>query len=180
MTCELCTSKVNVQHFTVSGSNNTKVNAVVHLCEKCLAQVERRAEPDHTHLGCLKESMWSENPAIQVISWRLLHRFKNETWAGEALDMMYLDEDLLAWAEASGDHLLNDGDGFHRDSNGTLLQNGDSVVLIKTLDVKGSSANAKLGTVVKNIRLVPDNTEQIEGRIDGQLIVILTKYLRKN
>jgi protein PhnA len=36
-----------------------------------------------------------------------------------------------------------------------------------------------MGTVVKNIRLVEDNTEQIEGRIEGQLIVILTKYVRR-
>jgi len=40
-------------------------------------------------------------------------------------------------------------------------------------------SNAKVGTVVRNIRLVPDNKEQIEGRIEGQQIVILTKYLRK-
>jgi len=59
------------------------------------------------------------------------------------------------------------------------LFDGDSVVLTKTLDVKGSSIRATLGTVVKNIRLVFDNTEQIEGKIDGQTIVILTKYLRK-
>ena len=68
---------------------------------------------------------------------------------------------------------------LHKDCNGTLLQNGDTVVLTKTLDVKGSSLKASLGTVVKNIRLVHDNTEQIEGKIDGQTIVILTKYLRK-
>ena len=36
-----------------------------------------------------------------------------------------------------------------------------------------------MGTVVKNIRIVEDNTEQIEGRIEGQQIVILTKYVRK-
>ncbi|MBO9611248.1 MAG: alkylphosphonate utilization protein [Dyadobacter sp.] len=67
----------------------------------------------------------------------------------------------------------------HRDSNGNILKNGDTVVLTRTLDVKGSSLNARMGTVVKNIRVVEDNTEQIEGKIDGQLIVILTKYLRK-
>ncbi len=67
----------------------------------------------------------------------------------------------------------------HKDSNGNVLQNGDSVAPIKTLDVKGSSLSAKLGTVVKNIRLVEDNPEQIKGRVEGQLIVILTKYLRK-
>jgi len=59
------------------------------------------------------------------------------------------------------------------------LQNGDTVVLIKSLDVKGSSVNARLGTVVKNIRLVHDNVEQIEGKVEGQTIVVLTKYLRK-
>ena len=68
---------------------------------------------------------------------------------------------------------------MHKDSNGHVLQNGDSVVLIKSLDVKGSTINAKLGTVVRNIRLVDNNTEQIEGRIEGQVIVILTKYVRK-
>ena len=56
---------------------------------------------------------------------------------------------------------------------------GDNVVLTKSLDVKGSTVNAKVGTVVRNIRLVSGNTEQIEGRIEGQQIVILTKYLRK-
>ena len=56
---------------------------------------------------------------------------------------------------------------------------GDTVVLTKSLDVKGSTLNAKMGTAVRNIRLVPNNTEQIEGRVDGQLIVILTKYVKK-
>ena len=65
------------------------------------------------------------------------------------------------------------------DSNGNILVNGDTVTLIKDLDVKGSSINAKIGTAVRNIRLVHDNTEQIEGKVDGQLIVILTKFVKK-
>jgi len=60
-----------------------------------------------------------------------------------------------------------------------VLQNGDAVVLTKSLDVKGSTLNARMGTVVRNIRLVHDNTDQIEGKIEGQLIVILTQYVRK-
>ena len=51
--------------------------------------------------------------------------------------------------------------------------------LIKDLDVKGSTLNAKIGTAVRNIRLVHNNTEQIEGKIDGQQIVILTKFVKK-
>ena len=66
-----------------------------------------------------------------------------------------------------------------KDSNGTLLNEGDSVTVIKDLKVKGSSSTIKRGTVVKNIRLVIDNTDQVEGKIEGQQIVILTKYLRK-
>ena len=92
--------------------------------------------------------------------------------------MMYLDDDTLAWAKAGADEDEVVAD-VHKDSLGAELFTGDAVVLTKTLDVKGSSLNAKLGTVVKNIRLVEDNTDQIEGKIEGQTIVILTKYLRK-
>jgi protein PhnA len=123
--------------------------------------------------------MWSEIPAIQVVSWRMLNRLKQESWASDNLDMMYLDDDRLAWAKASGDHENDAAVELHKDSNGNLLQNGDTVVLTKSLDVKGSTLNAKMGTVVRNIRLVEDNTEQIEGKIEGQTIVILTKYVRR-
>ena len=85
----------------------------------------------------------------------------------------------LEWAKLSGDHVSEGGVDLHRDSNGAILQSGDTVVLTKSLDVKGSTVNARVGTVVRNIHLVADNTEQIEGRIEGQLIVILTKYVRK-
>ena len=124
-------------------------------------------------------SMWSEVPAVQVTAWRMLNRLRNESWASESLDMLYLTDENLTWAKATGDH-ENDGSvDLHKDSNGHVLQNGDSVVLIKSLDVKGSTLTAKLGTVVKNIRIVEDNTEQIEGKVEGQQIVILTKYVRK-
>jgi protein PhnA len=47
------------------------------------------------------------------------------------------------------------------------------------LDVKGANFTAKRGTAVRNIRLVHDNPEQIEGKINGQGIVILTQYVKK-
>ena len=144
-----------------------------------MAQLDKKEELDSKHWACLTEAMWSEVPGIQVIAWRMLNRLREESWASENLDMMYMEEDRLAWAKATGDHENSSAVDLHRDSNGQQLQNGDTVVLTKSLDVKGSTLNAKLGTVVKNIRLVPDNTEQIEGKIEGQTIVILTKYLRK-
>ena len=123
--------------------------------------------------------MWSEVPAVQVLAWRMLNRLRNESWAAENLDILYLSDELLDWAKATGDH-ENDGEvEFHQDCNGNLLENGDTVVLIKSLDVKGSTLNARMGTAVKNIRLVSNTTGQIEGRVEGQLIVILTKYVRK-
>jgi protein PhnA len=92
---------------------------------------------------------------------------------------MYLTEENIAWAKETGDHENSSDVDLHKDCNGAVLVDGDTVVLTKSLDVKGSTLNAKLGTVVKNIKLVADNTEQVEGKIEGQTIVILTKYLRK-
>lgn len=65
-----------------------------------------------------------------------------------------------------------------RDSNGNLLAEGDTVVLIKSLKVKGSSSDLKRGQVVKNIRLT-SNEEEIEGRVDKVTLVLKTCFLKK-
>ena len=176
--CELCGATAGLKVYEVPPATGNMDDAIL-ICPKCMVQINKQEELDSNHWQCLTSSMWSEVPAVQVMSWRMLNRLRNETWAIENLEMMYLDDERLAWAKASGDH-ENDGSvELHRDVNGHILQNSDTVVLIKSLDVKGSTVNAKMGTVVRNIRLVPDNKEQIEGRIEGQQIVILTKYVRK-
>ncbi len=178
--CELSGSKENLKVYEVPPAASNDTDKEIYICEKCLAQIEKREELDSNYWqSFLLSSMWSEVPAVQVVSWRMLNRFRNESWAADALDMMYLDDEVLEFAKASGDH---EGDGsvqLHKDSNGNILVNGDSVTLIKDLDVKGSTLNAKIGTAVRNIRLVHDNHEQIEGKIDGQMIVILTKFVKK-
>ncbi|MFI5136677.1 MAG: PhnA domain-containing protein [Sphingobacteriales bacterium] len=176
--CELCHSTTNLSVYAVPPANHPD-NGIM-ICGTCLAQLSNSAEPDTKYWRFLTEAMWSAVPAVQVVAWRMLSRLKNEGWAAENLDMLYLDEDTLAWAKAvgEGDAPAETAD-VHRDSLGAELQSGDTVVLTRSLDVKGSSLNAKMGTVVKNIRLVADNTDQIEGKIEGQQIVILTKYLRK-
>lgn len=108
----------------------------------------------------------------------MLSRLKDEGWPQDLLDMMYLDDDTLAWAKSGAD-IEGDEPIKHMDSNGVRLQSGDSVVLIKDLDVKGSSLTAKRGTAVRNIRVVHDNAEHIEGRVEGQHIVILTQFVKK-
>lgn len=178
--CELCKSTENLTVYNIPPNSDERPEDSLLVCEKCSKQLNKKEELDAAHWACLTESMWSEMPAVQVVSWRMLNRLRNETWAADAIDQLYLDDDNLAWAKATGDHENSSEVELHRDSNGTVLQDGDNVVLIKTLDVKGSTLKATLGTVVKGIRLVQDNVEQIEGKIEGQTIVILTKYLRKN
>lgn len=65
-----------------------------------------------------------------------------------------------------------------KDSNGNLLNNGDSVHLVKDLKVKGSSSTLKRGVKIKNIKLTEDPNE-VECRIDGSVIVLKTMFLKK-
>ncbi|MBI3235199.1 MAG: alkylphosphonate utilization protein [Bacteroidetes bacterium] len=65
-----------------------------------------------------------------------------------------------------------------RDSNGTLLNQGDSVIVIKSLQVNGSSTGIKRGQVVKNIRLT-DSDEVIEGKVDKKMMVLKTCFWEK-
>jgi protein PhnA len=179
--CELSAATDSLTAYEVPPAINRGADGYILISEKCFNQIEKKEEPDADFWQVvLPTSMWSEVPAVQVVSWRMLNRFRNESWAADALDMMYLDDELLEWAKATGDHTGDASVQFHKDSNGNILQTGDTVTLIKDLDVKGSTINAKVGTAVRNIRLVHDNIEQIEGKIDGQLIVILTKYVKKS
>lgn len=67
-----------------------------------------------------------------------------------------------------------------RDSNGNVLADGDTVVVIKDLKVKGSSIPLKQGTVIKGIRLVADDPDHIEGNSDKiKGLVLKTQFLRK-
>jgi len=124
--------------------------------------------------------MWSEVDAVKVVAWRMLNRLKNEGWTQDLLDMIYLEDDVLKWAASTGEADDESEAIIHKDANGALLENGDTVVLTKDLNVKGgASFVAKRGTSVRRISLVWDNAEQIEGRVEGQQIVILTKFVKK-
>lgn len=123
----------------------------------------------------LSDSMWNENLPVQIVSWRMHARLKNN----DMLEMMYLDEDALEWANATGEADDDEGKIVHKDSNGNVLLDGDSVVLIKDLDVKGATFTAKRGAAVHNIKLVWDDANLIEGRVENQSIFILTQYVKK-
>lgn len=97
------------------------------------------------------------------------HFEEEEEWwnTGEFSDGKEAEE-----TEPTGDELV------FKDSNGTVLNAGDTITIIKGLKVKGGK-DIKQGTTVKNIRLT-DDTAYVEGKVDGSVIVIKTEFVRKN
>ncbi|MCR9172091.1 MAG: PhnA domain-containing protein [bacterium] len=175
--CELCGSTENLTVFAVTPKQGNTLDEVIYACKTCVSQINEPESADPNHWRCLNDAMWSEVSAVKVVAYRMLNNLKSEGWPNDLLDMMYLEEADLEWAK---DGLTDEENSVvHRDSNGVPLEAGDSVVIIKDLNVKGSSIVAKRGTAVRNIRLVQDNPEHIEGKVDGQQIVILTKYVKK-
>lgn len=174
--CEICGAQECLDTYIVPPRTGNTLDEVAFLCDTCRDQLNGNTEVDPNHWRSLNDSMWSEVPAVKVIAYRMLHQLRGEGWPVDLIDMMYMEEDLLEWAKAD----MEDENAIkHLDSNGAVLNNGDTVVLIKDLDVKGANFTAKRGTAVRNIRLVHDNPEQIEGKVNGQGIVILTQYVKK-
>jgi protein PhnA len=178
--CELCSATENLGVYEVPPDSNGSADECVLVCETCREQIENPEKVDVHHWRCLNDSMWSQVPAVQVMVWRMLKRLSSEGWPQELLDTLYLDESTQTWAQATGEGKRDEVAVKHVDSNGTLLNAGDTVTLIKDLNVKGGGFTAKRGTVVRGISLVPDNPEHIEGRVNGQQIVILTKFVKKS
>lgn len=176
--CELCGAAENLGVYEIPPASDGSADQSILLCATCREQIDNPDKVDANHWRCLNDSMWSQVPAVQVMAWRMLNRLRAEGWPQDLLDMLYLDEETLAWAQA--EEAAAASAVVHRDSNGAVLEAGDTVTLIKDLDVKGSSLTAKRGTAVRNIRLVHDNPEQIEGRVEGQQIVILTQFVKKS
>ncbi|HMR93190.1 MAG TPA: PhnA domain-containing protein [Chitinophagaceae bacterium] len=171
--CELCSSFPAVHEYPVSPKEEEIVENQVALCEECLQQMNQADKADYWR--CLEGSIWNAEPAVQALSYRLLHFYRDADWAADVMNSVELDENVVQWAMSAYEEA-----DVHKDAFGNVLENGDTVVLTQNLNVKGTSFSAPKGTVVKKVRLVPDNTGQIEGKINEQVIVILAKYVRKN
>ncbi|MEH6616967.1 MAG: PhnA domain-containing protein [Porticoccus sp.] len=178
-TCELCTSESNLTIYQIPPVGDGNADQCILACDTCRNQIENPESIEANHWRCLNDSMWSQVPAVQVMAWRMLTRLAAEGWPQDLLDMLYLDDELLAWAKAEDSDDEDDDRAPTLDSNGAVLQSGDAVTLIKDLDVKGAGFTAKRGTAVRNISLT-DNPEHIEGRVNGVRIVLLTCYLKKS
>lgn len=173
--CEISGSDENLVVYLVEPKTEETPENCILITKNLKNQIENPETMNPNDWRGLSDSMWNENLPVQIVSWRMLARLRNH----DLLDMMYLDEDALEWAKATGEADDDEGKIIHKDSNGNILKDGDSVVLIKDLDVKGATFTAKRGAAVHNIKLVWDNAEQIEGRVENQHIVILTQYVKK-
>ena len=168
MICPFCSAEADLISVDVEGG---PFGAQAAVCVVCAEQIA--GEAVSSHWRGLASAMWSEEPAEQVIAARMLKRLSGEGWAQDLAEQLYLDDETQAWA----DNIAAPSD--HKDANGVALAQGDTVVLIKDLPVKGAGFTAKRGTAVRGISLVADNPEHIEGRVEGQRIVILTQYVKK-
>jgi len=177
--CELCGSAEEITSVEIVGGPHEGNDALIVACRTCADNMDDALSHDINHWRCLTDSMWSEVDAVKVASWRILQQIKSEGWPQDLIDMFFLDEETKAWAEANEEGEPDSGSVVHMDSNGVILSAGDSVVLIKDLKVKGGNFVAKRGTAVRRISLVRDNAEHIEGRVNDQQIVILTKFVKK-
>lgn len=174
--CELCSSTHDLDAHIVAPRTGDDPADAVWACAECRSQLADPAQADPAHWRCLNEAIWSETPAIQVTAWRMLQHLRPHGWPQDLLDMMYLSPEVEAWAKAE---LFEAGAVIHKDAHGAVLQTGDTVTLIKDLNVKGANFTAKRGTAVRRIALDPDNPNHIEGRVNGQQIVLLTQYVKK-
>lgn len=168
--CELCGSSEGLSAFEVAPSDGS-ADQSIYICSTCKEQIEDSDKMDAVHFNCLNDSMWSEVPAVAVMSYRLLNTLGRQ----DLVDMMYMEDDVKAWADAAS----NTDKVIVKDSNGVVLNAGDSVVIIKDLEVKGAGFTAKRGTTVRNISIPSDVADHIEGRVNGTKIYLKTEFLKK-
>jgi protein PhnA len=177
--CELCSADSSLIVHEVEPSPGPSPETAALICEECEAQMgDPNARPARWH--GLKEAVWSEHRAVQVLAYRILKRHFDK-WASDTLEQVYLDDETKAWADADplAGAKVDDSDEIQViDANGTALNYGDSVVLIKDLEVKGAGFTAKRGTLVKGIQL-SDDPKYVEGKVNGVKIVLVAAFLKK-
>jgi protein PhnA len=175
--CELCASSIDLFVYEMPPAVSPSAGSCILMCKTCDTQLSSPKTMDSNHWRGLNDSMWSPELPVQVMSWRALTLMsQQESWASDLLDMMYLEHDHLEWAKSG---LPEPERPPCLDSNGTELQAGDNVSIIKDLPVKGSSMIIKRGTAVRNIGLT-DDPLNIQGKADGVGMVIIAAYCKKN
>ena len=169
--CELCGSGEEVSELVVPQGVEGE-DGSIYACANCKTQIES-GELDETHFNCLNDAMWSEVPAVKILSYILWNKLGRQ----DMVEMMYLEEEEIKLAEQAINAEANKV--VFRDANGVELQAGDSIVILKDLDVKGAGFTAKRGTTVTRISLPHDMDDHVEGRVNGTKIYLKTEFIEK-
>ena len=169
--CELCGSSEDVSVLELPVSDGSEDQSI-YVCANCKSQIES-GDLDESHFNCLNDAMWSETPAAKIMSYILWNQLGRQ----DMVEMMYLEEDELKLAEQAVSAAANKV--TFRDANGVELLAGDSIVILKDLDVKGAGFTAKRGTTVTRISLPHDMDDHVEGRVNGTKIYLKTEFIKK-
>ena len=100
--CELCDkSGVKLEIYELPPlEDEPDPESCIFICESCYKQITKPAKMVPSYWRCLNNSMWSEVPAVQVMSVRMLRRLcaLNQHWANELMEHAYLEPDLEDWS----------------------------------------------------------------------------------
>ena len=103
--CELCNaSGVKLEVYELPpGEEEPNLDDCLFICEMCRGQVDKPKTMKPAHWRCLNNALWSEIPAVQVISVRILRRLAKDEqfWAKELLENAFLDPDIEEWADSA-------------------------------------------------------------------------------
>ena len=101
--CELCSaSGVSLNVFEVPPVQDIPdIEKCVFICDTCKELIEKPKSDPRGHWKCLNNPIWSEVPAIQVLSYKILKKIEEkEKWVSELLEEVYIDPDIEEWAKS--------------------------------------------------------------------------------
>src|SRR3954465_9147618 len=97
--CEISGSEEDLVVYNVPPNTIEILESSILISKKLKDQLENPETTNPNDWRGLSDSMWNENLAVQIVAWRMLSRMKNH----DLLDMMYLDEEAMEWAKATGE-----------------------------------------------------------------------------
>jgi protein PhnA len=161
---------VRVREVLLKCSKRRFCGAIGHICETCKAK-SKSSKSRYRSLALSQRQYVESGSAVR-------NGLSPSASESDQLDMMYLKAIQILGASRISILLLMMADQSFSATATAILAEGDTVTLIKDLEVKGAGFTAKRGTIVKNIRLT-DDARFIEGKINGSTIVLVAAFMKK-
>jgi protein PhnA len=158
----------------------------LHLCASVLVHSDSEQDPEKaaSYARSLRET--EHQDLLNDLNKMLQSGVSLEDLGTEANRWFSSNEEAQKWiqtlsqaVEEASSAIESDPSDLAMDSNGTPLQEGDSVTVIKDLKVRGGSSDLKRGTLIKKIHLTGDPS-LIECRVEGSVLVLRTEFLKKS